>query len=123
LSQNRAIGDKIVLTLSIIERNYQKIMSNLSNTQIRYLKGLSHELNAVVMIGDKGLTTAVMDEIKIALEAHELIKINIRADDREQKNLIIEKIIQKTQSSKVQTIGGKLVIFKSSKECKIAIPK
>jgi len=98
-------------------------MSKLSNSQIRHLKGLAHNLKPVVMIGDKGLSQTVMDEIKIALDSHELIKINIRAEDRENRNTIIEKIINKTQSTKVQTIGGKLVIYKQSKEPKVAIPK
>ncbi len=98
-------------------------MIKLSNTQIRHLKGLAHALNPVVMIGDKGLTPTVIDEIKLALDSHELIKINIRADDRDQKEEIIKKIINKTQSHKVQTIGGKLVIYKMSKEKKVAIPK
>lgn len=95
----------------------------LSNSQIRHLKGLAHDLKSVVMIGDKGLTPSVMEEINIALGAHELIKINIRADDKDEKNKIIEKIVNKSQSTKIQTIGGKLVIFKRSKEAKIAIPK
>jgi len=97
-------------------------MSKLSNNQKRHLRGLAHDLNSVVMIGDKGLTQPVIEEIKIALDAHELIKINIRAD-KDERSDIIEKIINKTQSQKVQTIGGKLVIFKPSKEAKIAIPK
>ncbi len=95
----------------------------LSNSQIRHLKGLAHDLKSVVMIGDKGFTPSVMEEINIALGAHELVKINIRADNKEEKNKIIEKIINKSQSTKIQTIGGKLVIFKRSKEAKIAIPK
>jgi len=98
-------------------------MSKLSNSQIRHLKGLAHKLKPVVMIGDKGLSQTVMDEIKIALESHELIKVNIRAENREDRNTIIEKIVNKTQSTKVQTIGGKLVIYKPNKEPKIAIPK
>ena len=98
-------------------------MSKLSNNQVKHLKGLAHALKPVIMIGDKGLTEPVMDELKIALESHELIKINIRAEDRKDKEKMIEKIIKRTQSNKVQTIGGKLVIFKASKEAKIAIPK
>ncbi len=98
-------------------------MSKLSNSQIRHLRGLAHPLNPVVMIGEKGLTPPVIDEIKLALESHELIKINIRADDREQKESFIKKILTKTQSHKVQTIGGKLVLFKASKENKISLPK
>jgi len=107
----------------IKQTNTKNVMSKLSNTQIRHLKGLAHELKPVVMIGDKGLTATVLEEIKIALNAHELIKINIRADDKEQREQIIEKILNKSQSSKVQTIGGKLVVFKRNKEAKIALPK
>ncbi len=98
-------------------------MSKLSNTQIRHLKGLAHDLKSVVMIGDKGLTKPVYEEIKIALGAHELIKISIRAETKEDRNQIIDNIVNRTQSAKVQTIGGKLVIFKPSKDEKIAIPK
>ncbi|MFT6733726.1 MAG: RNA-binding protein [Polaribacter sp.] len=98
-------------------------MSKLSNTQIRHLRGMAHALNPVVMIGDKGLTPTVIDEIKLALDSHELIKVNIRADDREQKEEVIKKVLSKTQSHKIQTIGGKLVIYKATKEMKIALPK
>jgi len=98
-------------------------MSKLSNTQKRHLKGLAHDLKTVVMIGDKGLTQPVFEEIKIALEAHELIKIGIRADTKEDRNQIIDNIVNRTHAAKVQTIGGKLVIFKPSKDEKIAIPK
>lgn len=98
-------------------------MAKLSNFQIKHLKGLAHALKPVVMIGDKGLTDAVMEEIKIALDAHELIKINVRSEERDERQKMIDKIINKTQSAKVQTIGSKLVIFKRSKEAKIEIPK
>ncbi|MDQ7049696.1 MAG: ribosome assembly RNA-binding protein YhbY [Enterobacterales bacterium] len=98
-------------------------MKTLTPAQTKHLKGLAHELKAVVMIGDKGLTDNVVQEIKIALNAHELIKINIRADDKAAREAIIKRILKATAASKVQTIGGKLVIFKRSKEAKIAIPK
>jgi len=98
-------------------------MKALNPAQIKHLKGLAHPLKSVVMIGDKGLTENVIEEIKIALKAHELIKINIRADDKAAKETIIKRILKATSSLKVQTIGGKLVIFKRSKEANIEIPK
>lgn len=98
-------------------------MKKLSNSQIKYLRGLAHKLNAVVMIGDKGLTDSVFEEIAIALDSHELIKINIRAEDRDQKEQFIKRIISKTKAESVQTIGSKLVLYRVSKEKKIALPK
>lgn len=47
---------------------------NLSTKQKQYLKGLAHNLKPVVLMGANGLTEAVLAEIEIALDYHELIK-------------------------------------------------
>ncbi|ASP47292.1 ribosome assembly RNA-binding protein YhbY [Cognaticolwellia beringensis] len=96
---------------------------NLNNKQIQYLKGLAHSLKPVVMLGNNGLTEAVVAEIDYALNHHELIKIKIPTDDRETKALIVEAICRETNSTKVQVIGKTLVIFRQTEEKKIRIPK
>jgi len=78
---------------------------------IKFLRGISHELNPVVMIADKGLTENVMTEINIALDRHELIKIKIRMD-KETRTDFIEKIIQQTGAQKIHSIGQVLTIFR-----------
>ena len=50
----------------------------LSTKQIAHLRGLAHNLNPVVMIGNNGLTENVIKEIELNLNAHELIKARIR---------------------------------------------
>lgn len=77
----------------------------------KQLKSQAHSLKPVVMIGQAGLTTAVMAEINIALDHHELIKVKIRAE-REERKLISEKICQETQAELIQTIGQILVIYR-----------
>ena len=57
-------------------------MEDLTPKQRKDLKAKSHHLNPVVIIGDKGLTKAVLTESSKALEAHELIKVKINIDDR-----------------------------------------
>lgn len=47
-------------------------MFSLTNPQKRQLKALAHPRKPVVIIGDNGLTDAVMQEIEIALDHHEL---------------------------------------------------
>jgi len=96
---------------------------NLNNKQIQYLKGLAHSLKPVVLLGNNGLTEAVVAEIDFALNHHELIKIKIPTDDRETKALIVEAICRETKATKVQVIGKTLVIFRQSDEKKIRIPK
>ena len=54
----------------------------LNSKQIAYLKSLSHSINPVVQIGNKGLSEAVIKEIGESLKAHELIKIQIQINKR-----------------------------------------
>lgn len=96
---------------------------NLNKKQIQHLKGLAHSLKPVVLLGNNGLTEAVVAEIDFALNHHELIKVKIPTDDRETKALIVEAICRETNSLKIQVIGKTLIIFRQSDEKKIAIPK
>jgi len=98
-------------------------MSNLTNKQIRHLRSLAHDSKPVVIVGDKGLTQAVIGEIDNALEIHELIKVKIRTDDRDERQKMIESISKKTGSVKVQRVGHIVTLFKRNKEAKIALPK
>ena len=76
----------------------------LSNKQIRYLRGLTHRLQPVVMVGDKGLSENIMSEIEAALQHHELIKIRIRAE-REQRRDWMQEIADKCAAEPVHAIG------------------
>lgn len=95
----------------------------LNKKQIQYLKGLAHSLKPVVLLGNNGLTEAVVAEIDFALNHHELIKVKIPTDDRETKALIVEAICRETNSTKVQVIGKTLVVFRQGEEKKIRVPK
>lgn len=96
---------------------------NLNKKQIQYLKGVAHSLKPIVLLGNNGLTEAVIAEIDYSLNHHELIKVKIPTDDRETKALIVEAICRETKSIKVQVIGKTLVIYRQSEEHKIRIPK
>ncbi len=75
------------------------------------LKSEAHHLNPVVMIGQAGLTDAVMAEIEIALDVHELIKVKIRAE-RDERKTICEKICEITTAELVQSIGQIIIIYR-----------
>ncbi|WP_394752665.1 ribosome assembly RNA-binding protein YhbY [Crenothrix sp.] len=74
-------------------------------------KAQAHTLNPVVMIGQAGLTGAVLAEIELALNSHELIKIRIRAE-REERKTLSEKICQDTGAELIQSIGQIIVIYR-----------
>ena len=74
-------------------------------------KATAHSLKPVVMIGQLGLTEPVLAEIEIALNAHELIKIKVRAE-REQRKDYAEKICTQTGAELIQSIGQIIVIYR-----------
>lgn len=90
----------------------------LSNPQKKKLKAHAHGLNPVVRLGQSGLTNAVLDEIELAIKHHELIKVKVSAEDRDEKALIIQKIANKTHSDIIQTIGSIAVFFRENPDKK-----
>ena len=97
---------------------------SLSKNQIKHLRGLCHALHPVVMLGQKGLTQEVLDELEIALKHHELVKIKVAVDDREQRREIIESLCETSRSEIVQSIGKTVCVFRrNTKKPVIDLPK
>lgn len=86
-------------------------MSELSKQQIKDLRQQAHHLKPVILMGDKGLTEALHKEIGVALAAHELIKIRISAEDRTERNAIIQAICEHHGATLVQQIGHMATIY------------
>ncbi len=96
---------------------------NLTTKQKQFLKGLAHDKKPIVQLGNNGLTEGVVAEIENALGHHELIKVKIPTDDRDEKQLIADAIVRETHSNKIQIIGHTLVLYKPSDEPKIILPR
>jgi len=94
----------------------------LNGKQKNYLRGIAHNLNPVVMIGGKGLTDAVMNEIELALAQHELIKIKLPSNAKAEKVALLAQITSASGSEPVQLIGRVGVIYRAGDEPKIIIP-
>lgn len=95
----------------------------LTTSQKKYLRGLTHDLQPVVMVADKGLSENVLAEIELALEHHELIKIKLRGD-REQRGEWIEQLIETTGAELVHKIGQVACLYRRHpKKPKIALPR
>jgi len=95
----------------------------LTHPQKRQLKALAHHLKPVVIIGDNGLTPAVMYEIVQALDRHELIKLRVNADDREARAQMIAEICAETTAVLVQRLGHVATLFRRNPEApRIELP-
>ena len=96
----------------------------LSKNQLKTLKTLSHNLKPVIMIGQNGLTENVVNEIELAINFHELVKIKMAAGDRDDREEMIKLIYQKTGAEKVQSIGKTITLFRRNpKKPKIDLGK
>lgn len=84
----------------------------LTKKQIRQLKSRVHHLNPVVIIGQNGLTEAVLNELDITLTTHELIKVRLNAGDREERQEMIDQIRGRCGAELVQTIGHVAAFFR-----------
>lgn len=87
-------------------------MLQLSSVERRELRARAHNLNPVVSIAENGLTEAVLKEIEVNLNAHELIKIRVYGDSRENRVAYLEQICSKLGAADVQHIGKLLVIYR-----------
>lgn len=88
-------------------------MTNLSSYQRKYLRGVAHGLKPVVLIGQKGLTTSLVDALDEALIAHELVKAKFIDDkDKAFKSEAIKTLTQATASELVGLIGHTAIFFR-----------
>ncbi|MCL4147165.1 UNVERIFIED_CONTAM: hypothetical protein GTU68_040325 [Idotea baltica] len=94
----------------------------LTGKQKNYLRGIAHSKNPIVTIGGKGLTDAVMSEVELALEQHELLKIKLPTNSKAEKVALLAQITSKSNSEPVQLIGRVAVIYRATAEHKITLP-
>jgi putative YhbY family RNA-binding protein len=78
----------------------------------RELRARAHHLHPVVSIGHHGLTPAVLHEADVALTAHELIKVRVFADDRDERGSLLKALCTALDCAGVQQIGKLLVLWR-----------
>ena len=76
------------------------------------------------MLGQKGLTEAVLNEIDIALDHHELVKIKLSIDDRNVRKQAIDQVCRHCKAELVQSIGKTVSIYRlNQNKPVIVLPK
>jgi len=89
---------------------------SLSPEQRREYRGIAHNLKPVIIVGDKGLSEGLQDELDRALNDHELIKIKIANQDRDVRREAIDALCEASGAELVQTIGKIAVILRRAKQ-------
>src|SRR5258708_25715647 len=93
-------------------------MDPVSPAQRRAWRDKAHHLQPVVTIGQHGLTPAVTAEVDRALLKHELVKIRVFSDARDDREALLAKICAETECAPVQHLGKVLVVWRPNPEAK-----
>ena len=95
----------------------------MTSKQRSYLKGLAMTMYPIFQLGKSSLTPENTQAIAEALEARELIKINVLQNCADDPNELAQIVAERTHSQVVQVIGKKIVLYKESKnKKKIELP-
>ncbi len=77
-----------------------------------HLKARAHALEPVVHVGGSGVTDAVIAEVDRALTAHELIKVKIGTDERDQRVALGDDLCARTGAAAVHRVGKVLLLWR-----------
>ena len=89
---------------------------SLSSAQRREYRAIAHNLKPIIIIGDKGLSEGLMQELDRALDDHELIKIKVANNDREARSEAVAELCAQSGAELVQTIGKIAIIMRRAKQ-------
>src|SRR4030095_10411164 len=76
------------------------------------LRSRAHALDPVVSIGHAGLTPAVMKEVDVALKAHELVKVRVHSEDRDERASPLSASCEALDAAPVQHLGKLLIVWR-----------
>lgn len=95
----------------------------MTSKQRAYLKSLASNISAIFQIGKSGISENLINQLNDALEARELIKITVLETAPEAVKDLGNQLSEKTNSTLVQTIGSKIVLYRQKKkDSKIILP-
>ncbi|MCP4806550.1 MAG: ribosome assembly RNA-binding protein YhbY [Proteobacteria bacterium] len=87
----------------------------LTNKQLKHLKALGHHLNAVVQVGNKGVTEAVLAKTSEELDNHELIKLKVGQGTGSSKE-VAAALAEGCTAEVVQVLGRTLLLYRRRAE-------
>lgn len=97
-------------------------MRTLSPAERRALRAKAHHLSAFASVGQGGLTPAVLHEIDVSLNAHELVKIRVFAAERDDREAMLVAICEALDAAPVQHLGKVLIVWRPAPEEEPAPP-
>ncbi len=98
----------------------------MTSKQRAYLRSLAMTMDPIFQVGKASLTPELIEAIREAIDARELIKISVLKNCADDPRAIAEVIAERTRSEVVQVVGKKITLYKEAKnekKRKIELPK
>ena len=98
----------------------------MTSKQRAYLRSLAMTMDPIFQVGKSSLTPELIEAIREAIDARELIKISVLKNYADDPRAIAEVIAERTRSEVVQVVGKKITLYKEAKnekKRKIELPK
>lgn len=96
----------------------------LTSKQRSYLRGLANPIPAIFQVGKEGINANLAKQVEDALEARELVKINVLNNSLLGAREASQELAGRIHADVVQVIGNKFILYKPSKENpEIVLPK
>lgn len=96
----------------------------MTSKQRAYLKSLAMTMDPILQLGKGSITPEFTASVQEALQARELIKINVLQNCADDPRTLAEILAERTRVQVVQVIGKKIVLYKEGKDekKKIVLP-
>ncbi|WP_111658108.1 ribosome assembly RNA-binding protein YhbY [Isoalcanivorax indicus] len=88
----------------------------LSQQDKRRFKTIGHHLKPVLIFGGQGLTESFVEELNRRLEDHELIKVRVNAETRDDRSAVVEALCETSGAELVQRIGNIALLYRAAKK-------
>jgi len=88
----------------------------LDSRQKNLLKAKAHHLKPVVRIGQHGLGAGIIGAAEACLERHELIKVHVHEGKREERQAMIDELVERTNAQLVHRIGKVFILYRERQE-------
>jgi RNA-binding protein len=86
--------------------------TKLTQAQKKHLRELGHKLKPVIQVGDPGVSDALFREFDSTIEYHELIKVRVRANDRKERDRMINELCRRGSATLIARIGNTALIYR-----------
>ena len=88
----------------------------ITSKQRAYLRSLANPIPTIMQIGKGGLTENLLKTVSDALEARELIKLNVLENSGEDAYDLLQALAAQLGAEPVAVVGRKIVLYRASEK-------